>query len=45
MEYFCVKILLILAFFATLITGAYWSGEKLKELREFWSDNSKDEEK
>ncbi len=47
MEYFLVKIILILAFFATLITGALWSGEKLRELREYWEgdETQQDSEK
>ncbi len=36
MEYVGVKILLVLAFFATLLTGAYWAGEKFKE---YWGDD------
>ncbi len=36
MEYIGVKILLVLAFFATLLTGAYWAGEKFKE---YWGDD------
>ena len=36
MEYLGVKILLVLAFFATLITGAYWAGEKFEE---YWGDD------
>lgn len=36
MEYVGIKILLTLGFFATLIGGAYWAGEKFKE---YWGDD------
>jgi len=36
MEYFVVKILLILAFFSTLIVGAFWASDKFEE---YWGDD------
>ena len=31
MDYLGAKILLVLAFFSTLITGAFWAADKIKE--------------
>ena len=39
MEYFAVKVVLVLAFFSTLIVGAYWASDKLQEY------SNKDDEK
>jgi len=31
MEYFIVKVILVLAFFSTLLVGAYWASDKMQE--------------
>ena len=36
LEYLFIKVFLTLAFFATLITAAFWAGEKFKE---YWGDD------
>lgn len=41
MEYTGVKILLVLAFFATLITGVCWANDKINE---YWKDDEEDED-
>ena len=41
MEYLGVKILLTLAFFATLLAGACWANDKINE---YWKDEGDDED-
>lgn len=41
MEIAIIKIILAGAFFATLITAAYWAGDKLNEYKDYFK---KDEE-
>ena len=36
MEIVVIKVILVLALFATLITGAFWASGKIEEYREYW---------
>ena len=38
MEYAAVKLFLIVAFFVTLLSSAYWAGDNLKEYKDYWKE-------
>ena len=44
MEYFFVKLFLVLAIFATLLTFAFWANDKMQEYIEYFKDK-KDKDK
>ncbi len=41
MEIAVIKIVLAGAFFVTIVTAAYWAGDKLNEYKEYWDDEQK----
>ena len=43
MEIAIIKIVLIGAFFVTLITAARWAGEKLNEYKDYFEEREDDE--
>jgi len=45
MEIAIIKIVLIGAFFATLITAACWAGEKLNEYKDYFEEKEDNEDR
>ena len=45
MEIAIIKIILIGAFFVTLVTAAYWAGDKLNEYKDYFEEKEDDEDR
>ncbi len=42
MEFAAVKLFLIVAFFVTMLSSAYWAGDKLNEYKDYWKEEEEE---